>query len=337
MKPTSVMVIVLVFAAAFGGTWLVRRYALARLLDVPTDRSMHTTPMPRGGGLAIALAAFGGLIAGGLAGWIDWRSVVGFVVGGAAIALIGWVDDLRGVSARARMTVHIAASAFAVIMLGGFPLLNLGFGPVHLGWFGGVLAVVGITWAINFFNFMDGIDGIAGVEAATVAIAGGALLVLGGKASLGWMAFVIAAAVLGFLPWNWSPARIFMGDVGSGLLGFFFGVLAVASENDGGAASTWGLLLGVFVVDATITFCRRLLRGERVYEAHRKHAYQRLVLTGLTHRQVCALVLLVNAGLAVMAYVATRQPQHSLRMISLGLAALGAMYLVVERRQPFGG
>jgi Fuc2NAc and GlcNAc transferase len=323
---------------AFAGTMVMRRYALARLLDIPNDRSMHTNPTPRGGGLAIAVVALGAFGIGSMAGWLPWRTGLAFLIGGAAVAAIGWIDDHRSVPARVRLAVHVAASAFAVSMLGGFRTVDLGVGPMEIGLAGSVLAVVGITWAINFFNFMDGIDGLAAIEAITVAVAGGLLLEAAGQPGLAWVAFVIAASVLGFLPWNWSPARIFMGDVGSGLLGFFFGALAVASENSRAVpASVWGLLLGVFVVDATITFGRRLVRGERVYEAHRKHAYQRLVQSGLSHRAVSLLVLATNLGLAGLAALVIVKPELAVIWLGTGLLVLGAAYLAVERIQSFDG
>ena len=323
--------------ATFAGTLVMRRYALAHhVLDFPGDRSSHQTPTPRGGGLAIAAATLGAFAAAGFAGWLPPRTSLAFVAGGTAVAVVGWIDDRGGVTPLVRVLVHLGAAAVAVALLGGFPSAELGFGPVRLGLLGSVVAVVGVGWAVNFFNFMDGIDGIAGLEASTVGLAGGALLWAGGQPRLAWVAFVVAAAALGFLAWNWAPARIFMGDVGSGLLGFYFGVLAVASENSGAApASVWGLLLGVFVVDATVTLVRRLLRGERLYEAHRKHAYQRLVQAGLSHQSVCLVVLAVNLSLAVLAVLAVRRPALLLVGLATGVVLLGFAYLAVERLAPF--
>jgi Fuc2NAc and GlcNAc transferase len=321
----------------FAGTLVVRRYALAhQLLDFPGDRSSHETPTPRGGGLAIAVTTLGAFAAAGCAGWLPPQTALAFVAGGSAVAVVGWIDDHGGVAPLARVLVHLCAATFAVALLRGFPSADLGFGPVRLGLVGSVVAVLGIGWAVNFFNFMDGIDGIAGLEAVTVGLAGGALLWTAGQPGLAWAGFVVAAASLGFLVWNWAPARIFMGDVGSGLLGFYFGVLAVASENSGATpASVWGLLLGVFVVDATVTLGRRLLRGERVYEAHRKHAYQRLCLVGLSHRSVCLGVLGLNLGLAVLAALAVRRPALLLAVLVGGALLLGVVYFVVERLSPF--
>lgn len=331
---TSLVVPALV---AFVGTFLVWRYALAhQLFDIPNPRSSHEVPTPRGGGLAIAAATLGAFAAAGLVGWLPPKVVLAFTAGGAAVALVGWIDDHGGTGRLARVLVHLSAAALAVWLLGGFPSADIGFGSLHLGVLGSIVAVLGIAWAVNFYNFMDGIDGLAGLEAVTVGVAGGIVLWAGGQPRLAWVAFVVAAAALGFLPWNWAPARIFMGDVGSGLLGFYFGVLAVASENSGAApASVWGLLLGVFVVDATVTLARRLLRGERVYEAHRKHAYQRLCHAGLSHRSVCLAVLGVNLGLAALAGLAVRRPALLLVWLAGGLALLGLAYSVIERLAPF--
>jgi len=328
-------------AGAAALSWLLTGVALRyaddhALLDVPNERSSHTRPTPRGGGIAIAVVTLGTFAAAGLGGWLPPKVVLALTVGGAGVAIVGWIDDHGGTGPLARVLVHIGAAALAVWLLGGFPSADIGFGPLRLGFLGSIVAVLGIAWAVNFYNFMDGIDGIAGLEAVTVGVAGGIVLWTRGQPRLGWAAFVVAAAALGFLPWNWAPARIFMGDVCSGLLGYYFGVLAVASENSGAApASVWGLLLGVFVVDATVTLGRRLLRGERVYQAHRKHAYQRLVRSGLSHRAVCLVVLGLNLGLAALAALAARRPALLPAMLVGGALLLGAAYVLVEGLSPF--
>ena len=322
--------------AAWLGTAAVRRYALSRsLLDHPNERSSHAVATPRGGGMAIALVTLGGLAALGGAGVLPWRLTLALVVGGAAVAAVGWLDDHRPLRAAARVTVHFAAAAWALYWLGGVPRLTVGARALPLGVAGVLLGALGIVWLINLYNFMDGIDGIAAGEAVAVGAAGGGLLVLGGAPGLGLAALLTAAAAAGFLAWNWAPARIFMGDVGSGLLGFLFAALAVASENAGALPLLVWLLLGaVFVVDATLTLVRRLLRRERVYQPHRSHAYQRAVQAVGSHAQVSLAVLALNLLLAALALAVTLRPALLLPALAVGVALVVAAYLCVERARP---
>ena len=195
-----------------------------------------------------------------------------------------------------RLAVHLCAALWAVCWLGGLPPLRVGSHVIQLGWAGYPVAVLALTWILNLFNFMDGIDGIAGSEAAFVAGAAAFLtLCLGGSAGVAAVALALAGACLGFLLWNWPPAKIFMGDVGSGYLGYVIGVLALAAgREDPTALWVWLILGGVFFVDATVTLIRRVLRGDRVYEAHRSHAYQWLARRWQSHESVTITTTAVN-------------------------------------------
>jgi Fuc2NAc and GlcNAc transferase len=277
-------------------TSAVRRYALRRaLLDIPNERSSHTVPTPRGGGLAIAAALALGLAALGVSGIVQLNVMWALLGGGAMVAGIGWIDDHRHVAPRWRVSVHALAALWALYCLGGLTKITVGADAWHLGWVGSVLAVIGIVWLINLYNFMDGIDGLAGLEAVTAGLSGAALLWWAGLSGLGLAAALVAASSAGFLWWNWPPAKIFMGDVGSGLLGYCFAVLALASEKSGLVpASLWMVLLAVFVLDATFTLISRVAAGERWYTAHRSHAYQRIVQLGYSHRRVAAAAGLIN-------------------------------------------
>lgn len=323
-----------VFAAAGVSSWVltgvVRRWMLARgRLDVPNERSSHVTPTPRGGGLSIAAVVLVGLISGWMLGWLPARVGIALIGGVVMVGVIGWLDDCYSLRARPRLLVHVAAALWTLAWLGGFPRLDVGAGSVALGVAGWVLAAVGIVWTVNFYNFMDGIDGIAGGEAVAVGTAGGVLLMLSGAPGLAGIAFLIAAASLGFLVWNWAPARIFMGDVGSGVLGYLFAALAIASENLGAVpVLVWVLLLGVFVVDATLTLIRRALDREAVFNAHRKHAYQRAVQAGWSHARVSTMALLLNAGLAGLAFLAIRLSGHMVAVVLGGLGALVVLHTV---------
>jgi Fuc2NAc and GlcNAc transferase len=332
----SVLAAALAAAATAALTGLVRRYALARsVVDVPNERSSHRAPTPRGGGLAIVAAVLAGTLAGWAAGVVPGDLAAACVVGGFAVATVGWLDDHRPLPPSTRAMVHLLAAVAALVALCGAPELDLGAARLATGPVASVLAVLGIVWAINLYNFMDGIDGLAGTQVAITGGAGCLLLTLAGRPGVAFVAALLAGAGLGFLVWNWQPARIFMGDVGSGTLGFLLAVVALGSERAGGPpVLLWIMMLGVFVVDATATLVRRVWRGERWYAAHRSHAYQRLVRSGWSHRRVTTAVLLVDVALAALAYIGWRWPWTMLPSVGLGLSIVGLSYVWVERRAP---
>ena len=229
------------------------------------------------------------------AGAITLDAVLVLAAAGLIVAAVGFIDDRGHVAARWRFIVQLLAACIVTLWTGGLGYLEFAGQVVETGWFGAVLAVLGIIWMINLFNFMDGIDGIAGVEAATVAFGAALLLWLSGHASQALLMLVVGAGSLGFLVWNWPPAKIFMGDVGSSFLGFVFGSTAIATHAEGSLDIwVWLVLLGVFVVDATVTLLRRVSRGERFYEAHRSHAYQHAAQRLGSHRAVTLAVGAIN-------------------------------------------
>jgi Fuc2NAc and GlcNAc transferase len=295
-------------------TGMVRRFALSHgVLDIPNKRSSHTTATPRGGGLSIVLACTATLVVFAALGTIQSRLVIALLGGGSLVAAIGFLDDRRPMPAALRLAIHIAAAAWAVAWLGGLPAIRVGNLVFSSGWFGYVLGVLGIVWTLNLFNFMDGIDGIAASEA--VFVGGGAILLSLQTAStdVAAVACILCAASAGFLIWNWPPAKIFMGDVGSGYLGYVIAVLAMAATRDNPVAVwVWLILGGVFFVDATVTLARRSLMGERLHEAHRSHAYQWLARRWRSHRRVTLSVLAVNVfWLLPAAWLAMRYPQFA--------------------------
>lgn len=289
----------LVLVTAFLLTGLICRGAKkVALMDIPNQRSSHTTPTPRGGGVAIA----GAFMLGGIGEAISASSdMAGFPVllllTSLLVAGVGLWDDLCQLSAGRRILVHLLASLLLVwgLWRGGFCRVESGqFGPLTL--LGGLVLVLIVVWALNLFNFMDGIDGLAAGEAAFVA-AGAALLLSwrGGSLEV-QLLLLLAAACLGFLVWNWPPARIFMGDVGSGFLGFVLAALALRTAifSDDLPFGCWLILPGVFLVDATFTLLRRMARGEKWYAAHRSHAYQHAAALYGGHRPVTLVVMAIN-------------------------------------------
>jgi Fuc2NAc and GlcNAc transferase len=265
-----------VFAVALGMTGFLRRYALSRsLMDIPNARSSHTVPTPRGGGVAIVLSFLLALPVLAQVQGAPWAPTLALLGAGAWVAVVGFLDDHGHIAARWRLLSHFGAAIWALAWIGGLPPLQLFGYAVALSWVGHGLAAIYLVWMLNLYNFMDGIDGIAGVEAVTVAIGGALLYALIGRPDLALLPLLLAAASAGFLYWNFPPAKIFMGDAGSGFLGLVLGILSLqAAWVAPQLLWSWLILLAVFVVDATWTLIRRLLRGDKVYEAHRSHAYQ---------------------------------------------------------------
>lgn len=269
-------VLPVVMVISLGITGLMRRYALARsIMDIPNSRSSHSAPTPRGGGIAIVLSFLVALPLLTLALGLPWGVSLALLGAGALVAIVGFLDDHGHIAARWRLLFHFGAAVWALVWLGGLPPVQLLGASVDLGWIGHILAVFYLVWLLNLYNFMDGIDGIAGVEVITVCLGGAFLYWLKGDADLAFFPLLLAAASAGFLYWNFPPAKIFMGDAGSGFLGITLGVLSLqAAASDAALLWPWLILLGVFIVDATYTLLRRLLRGDKIYEAHRSHAYQ---------------------------------------------------------------
>lgn len=285
-----------VFAVSLLLTWILRRYALSRsLMDIPNARSSHSVPTPRGGGVAVVLAYLAVLPIVGFQGWLSWPMVIGLLGTGGWVAVVGFLDDHGHIAARWRLLAHFLAAAWLLAWLPELPQLILMGTQFDLGFIGYLLAAVMLVWLLNLYNFMDGIDGIASVEAITVCAGGALLYALIGIPMLAAAPLLLAAAVAGFLVWNFPPARIFMGDAGSGFLGVVLGGLALqAAWVAPQLLWAWLILLGVFVLDATFTLLRRLIRGDKVYEAHRSHAYQYASREYGAHLPVTLAVLAIN-------------------------------------------
>lgn len=276
-------------------TGLMRRYALTRkLLDRPNERSSHSAATPRGGGVAIAATFVLGLPLMGTG--VSMAATMALAVGGTGVAVVGFVDDHGHIAARWRLLAHFCCAAWVLYWI-GIPRLEWMGITVAPGLVGAVLAAFYLVWMLNLYNFMDGIDGIAGAEALTVGAGGTAAYWLAGLPMIGdaGLPALLAAAALGFLLWNFPRARIFMGDAGSGFIGLMLGAFSLqAAVARPVLLWCWLVLLGVFIVDATMTLIRRLLRGERIYEAHRSHAYQHASREFGAHRPVTRAVVALN-------------------------------------------
>ncbi|KAF0188943.1 MAG: Fuc2NAc and GlcNAc [Desulfobulbaceae bacterium] len=305
-----------IFLSSWGLTCYMRRIALRHsLLDIPNLRSSHSQPTPRGGGLAILLACYLGGAYLLFAGKIAISHIVALGGCGLGIAIIGLLDDLFHLTATRRIIVHFGCALLALNFLpyGSNTLVHLGngsFSAVML-----VLLAVGVVWFINLYNFMDGIDGLAGAEAVSVALGAGFLLYYSGEmGSYFILLLLLGASVLGFLMLNWPPAKIFMGDACSGFLGFFFGTIALfTAQATRMTLWAWFILLGVFVVDSTVTLITRVCQGEKFYEAHRSHTYQILARRLHSHKKVTLAVLAVNVlWLLPCAFISISWPSYGL-------------------------
>lgn len=295
------------------------------IIDTPIARSSHFIPTPRGGGVSIVVASVLGILV--LAWWhiVDRSLVVALVGGGLLVAWVGFMDDRGVASVRVRFLVHVAAAIWALYALGGLPPVQIGAIAFDLGIVGDFVGAMAIVWVLNLFNFMDGIDGIAASEAAFVTGTGAVLgIASAGSTAVSAAALTVFTASLGFLVWNWPPAKIFMGDVGSGYLGYVIAVLAVAAARESAIAIfVWLILGGVFFVDASVTLIRRLLRRERVYIAHRSHAYQWLARRWQSHKRVTQLVCAINiVWLLPMAWLCVLYPAFALHFAVLALLPL---------------
>jgi Fuc2NAc and GlcNAc transferase len=313
-------------------TWCFRNYALAKgRMDIPNQRSSHVTPTPRGGGVSIVAVLSGAcLLVTGIE-VVNVRALIGCGVAGLLVAAVGYVDDVRSLSAKSRFAVHTLAAGLLVFSVVG-PDGAAAFFPGLPAYVVLALLIVGTIWSINLFNFMDGIDGIAASEAAFVSAAA-AVLTLSAAGPSDWsrLALVLAAACVGFLLFNWAPAKIFLGDVGSGFMGFWLAALAVALHVSGYLPIwTYVILSSLFVADATTTLVARIARGERWYEPHRSHAYQVLSRRWRSHAKVTLLTIFVNVTvLFPLAYVSIIQ-RHAAHWIAVAtlLALSGACWSI---------
>lgn len=308
---TAFIIIIFCFSLSWLGTGSFIRVAKnGDLMDIPNSRSSHSTPVPRGGGIVFAaLFLLSVLMILLISPHGNSRFLLALIVGGLIVASLGWIDDVRGLSPKTRLGAQFLAVAIALLLLGGFPSLSLGLTRIHLGMFGFPLALVGGVWLINLYNFMDGIDGLAAGEAVLVSIAAGLLLLRGGEPLLSMTLFMLAAFVGGFLVWNWSPAKVFMGDVGSSFLGFVFAVFIIVGERSGSApALIWAVLLSVFAVDATLTLLKRVLQRKDLAKAHREHLYQQAIIAGHSHKRVTGTILLMTLGVSFVAFIFSKHP-----------------------------
>jgi len=316
----------LVFAASWAAsgamTWWLRR---STILDHPVERSSHKRPVPKGAGAAVVPLVLGCWLALASTGRAPPETPAICTLA-FALAALSWFNDVTDLPAVLRLAVHFLIVAVGVALLPARGHIFEGLLPPAVDT---ALTVVIWTWFINLFNFMDGIDGITAVESAAIGIGLAIMAALSGGSG-GEMEFpvVLAAVVLGFLPWNWHPARVFLGDVGSVPLGFIVGWLLLSEAGRGHGVSA--LLLPLYyIADATITLARRILRGEKIWHAHHSHFYQRALARDDDHSAVVLWILLGDLGLIGAALIAMWQP---LPAMGLGVAIAAVLLMLLDRR-----
>lgn len=311
----------IIFLLSFIFTWMYKLFAIhTSVIDQPNDRSSHTTPTPRGGGIAIAIVWFAGLVYFYFAESIE-RSLFYAFLSGLPLTLIGFADDLFNLKPIIRFLVQFICAALALWFLGGLHNLQIAscnFQHINILT---PLAFFALIWSINLFNFLDGIDGYLSTEVIFIGIS---LFVLTGET----LGILLAVSVGGFLIWNWPKAKIFMGDVGSTLLGFIVAVFAIYCQNTQQISIVVMLIItAVFWFDATITLFRRIINKEKLSEAHRKHAFQRIVQAGWSHQKTTLWSLGINMVGFCFAFLAV---QFSLFQEVFLFTYMGILFLVLR-------
>lgn len=291
------MIYIILLLLSFLLTYLIKNYAIKRsLVAEVNDRSSHTVPTPHGGGIAIAITWFIGISYLYSINEIESNLFYALMVG-LIISIVSFFDDIFELSARFRMLVQSGVAILGIYALGGLDSLDLMMFSFESSIVTNIFAFLLIVWFINLYNFLDGINGYAGSEAVFLGVAG--FILFGGGHFL-----VLIVVTLGFLYWNWNNAKIFMGDVGSTLLGYNIAIFTLYYANqEPSNLWIWIILFGVFWFDATLTLIRRKLNGENLSQAHKKHSYQRLNQSGFSHYKVTNYSIGINILLFCIAFL----------------------------------
>ena len=314
-------------------TQWVRDYSIrVSWLDVPDARSSHSTATPTGGGIAVVAIILVGIMYLIKIDTTGTWSVIGFSI--VCLATLGWVDDRQNLGVGVRLAVQLLVALIAIYAVSPIQAIDIGGRLIFPGVLGYVVVGIWIVWMTNLYNFMDGIDGLAAIQgivgAGTLCVWFTAL----GAYDFALCTAVVLGALLGFLKHNWSPASIFLGDVGSLALGGLFGIIGVVGVVKYQIPVTaYITLFGVFIGDATLTLARRLARGENVLRAHRTHFYQRAVQSSWSHGQVTVAVLAANLILAVLATCDVFRFSPRIAWPVAAIVVLAIMGLAVTRRR----
>jgi UDP-N-acetylmuramyl pentapeptide phosphotransferase/UDP-N-acetylglucosamine-1-phosphate transferase len=320
---------IILFLFSFILTFVIRKLAITiSILDVPSERSSHKNPTPKGGGLAVAVVWFTGLLYFYLTKNIDDRLFFSFLPG-ILLVVIGIIDDIVAIRPLYRLIFQFIVSSIAVFMLGGLEKLDLGFYVVENRTVLTVLALLGTIWFINLFNFLDGIDGYIGME--VVFISSSMILLFNDRITP-----LLLAATLGFLIWNWQPAKIFIGDVGSTLLGFNIAIFSIYYQNiSKSSLLIWLMLSSLFWFDATLTLYRRYRHKEPLIIPHRKHAFHRIVKAGFSHQKTVLLGFAINLVILLITYISVRFRDLIVPLLVLDMLLLYLVTRQIDKKMKF--
>jgi UDP-N-acetylmuramyl pentapeptide phosphotransferase/UDP-N-acetylglucosamine-1-phosphate transferase len=319
----------LVVILSFAGTILVIRFASVKnIIAVPNNRSSHSRPIPKIGGISVIIVWYIAICICYFAlDTIDSRLFLALICC-IPVALISLLDDIIHINPWIRLMVHILSASAALWFLGGLEKVDFGYFVLQRSSFLNIFSIFGIVWYTNLFNFIDGIDGYLGSEVLFVCLA--AFILTGLHFPL-----FLAAATAGFLILNWQPAKIFMGDIGSTTIGFTIAVFAFHYQNTNQSSILlWLLLTSLFWFDATITLIRRIIHMENILTAHKKHAYQRIVQSGFSHQKTVIIAMIINLGIFCLALFAIASPKLILVFLALDVLLLGAILKYVDRKFP---
>lgn len=310
-------------------THLIRLAAIRHnIIDIPNQRSSHDTPTPRGGGLAIVISWFIGISVLFFLNLIEQDLFLAFLPG-ILLAVAGFIDDIYSVKPIIRLLIQFLTAGIAFYLLGGIDPVKVGTFEISSVFILYPVTVTGIVWFINLFNFLDGTDGYSSLEAITMLV----VMYIFSNNSVN---LILIASVAGFLYWNWPKAKIFMGDIGSTQLGFILVVLGIYFHNNSQISIIhWLMISSLFWFDATLTLIRRWRNKEVLSVAHRKHAYQRAVQAGLTHKQLLFVSFFVNAGIFGLVILSKRINHLILPAFLINVVVLYVLTQVVDRKIPF--
>ena len=317
------------FIASVLLTGVYRHLALrAHILDIPVSRSAHSSPVPLGGGVVIVVLYLLGVSHYMNSGLLSFHQGIAMFAG-LGVGIVGLLDDINELKISVRIILQLLSAAWALWWLGGIPAIKVLSWTFEPSWFLDVVGVVALVWLLNLYNFMDGIDGIAGIELVFVNVMSLILVINKDSDSVVLLSQLLMVLAMGFLVWNWAPAKIFMGDVGSGFIGFTLGILAIISmQQQSMTLWTWTILLGVFITDATVTLVRRFIAGEKWYLGHASHAYQKAAKRFNSHSKVSIVITMINFfWLAPLAWWSIKHPE--LGMVSALVAVVPLVMLAI--------
>ncbi len=322
--------LILAFITSFILTWIIKNWAIKRnIIDIPNHRSSHSIPTPRGGGLSFFIV------------WIVSISILYFfniltlkllvaLLLVVPIGIVSIIDDIISLPPVTRLIIQALCAVIVVFYLGGLQNIDLGFIKINSSFLLNIFLIIGVIWFINLYNFLDGIDAYASIEAISIAL--GMFLLTKEPLYL-----LLISTVAGFLYWNWPKAKIFMGDVGSTMLGFTLIVLSIYSNNHQSANIIyWLTLSSLFWFDASITIIRRKLNRENISQPHKKHAYQRITQAGYSHKKTAVFSIIINLTFILIVFINSKYlPEIPILSLIIAIIINTLLYMLVEKRFKF--